>query len=36
VTVEGVNRKAFDSINDQLGWPAAPLNNKAAQGPATN
>jgi len=31
VTVEGTNRKTFDSINDQLGWPAAPSNPNAAK-----
>jgi len=31
VTMEGADRKAFERINDQLGWPAAPSNPNAAK-----
>lgn len=36
VTVEGADRKAFDNINRQLGWPAAPLNSNPVQTPPVN
>jgi len=30
LTVEGVNRSVFDSINEMLGWPATPASAKTA------
>jgi hypothetical protein len=31
MTMEGGNRKEFDSVNDQLGWPPAPSSTTAAE-----